>query len=141
MQTDPLFHKRGLSWYVIVAAVFLLRSFLWFNAELWYDEVLTLSRFVFNSHDGSLLNVFRDYPIANNHMLSTAVYWIWTHLVGLPDEAILRIPSIVGGLATIATSCAIGGNSSATASPPSAASCSPSAPSSRPTPIKSAAIR
>ena len=101
MQTDPLFHKRGLSWYVIVAAVFLLRSFLWFNAELWYDEVLTLSRFVFNSHDGSLLNVFRDYPIANNHMLSTAVYWIWTHLVGLPDEAILRIPSIVGGLATI----------------------------------------
>ena len=102
MQTDPLFHKRGLSWYVIVAAVFLLRSFLWFNAELWYDEVLTLSRFVFNSHDGSLLNVFRDYPIANNHMLSTAVYWIWTHLVGLPDEAILRIPSIVGGLATIA---------------------------------------
>jgi hypothetical protein len=102
MQTDPLFHKRGLSWYVIVAAVFLLRSFLWFNAELWYDEVLTLSRFVFNSHDGSLLNVFRDYPIANNHMLSTAVYWIWTHLFGLPDEAILRIPSIVGGLATIA---------------------------------------
>ncbi len=102
MQTDPLFHKRGLSWYVIVAAVFLLRSFLWFNAELWYDEVLTLSRFVFNSHDGSLFNVFRDYPIANNHMLSTAVYWIWTHLVGLPDEAILRIPSIVGGLATIA---------------------------------------
>jgi len=102
MQTDPLFHKRGLSWYVIVAAVFLFRTFLWFNAELWYDEVLTLTRFVFNTHDGSLLNVFRDYPIANNHILSTAVYWIWTHLVGLPDEAILRIPSIVGGLATIA---------------------------------------
>ena len=102
MQTDPLFHKRGLSWYIIVAAVFLFRTFLWFNAELWYDEVLTLTRFVFNTHDGSLLNVFRDYPIANNHILSTAVYWIWTHLVGLPDEAILRLPSIAGGLATIA---------------------------------------
>ena len=102
MQTDPLFHKRGLSWFVIVAAVFLLRSFAWFNAELWYDEVLTLTRFVFNNQDGSLANVFRDYPIANNHILSTAVYWIWTHIVGLPDEAILRIPSIVAGLATIA---------------------------------------
>ncbi|MCR4572867.1 MAG: glycosyltransferase family 39 protein [Lentisphaeria bacterium] len=102
MQTDPLFHKRGLSWFVIVVAVFLLRSFAWFNAELWYDEVLTLTRFVFNNQDGSLANVFRDYPIANNHILSTAVYWIWTHLVGLPDEAILRLPSIIAGLAVIA---------------------------------------
>ncbi len=101
MQDETHLTKKNSSWLVIIIAIYIIRSFSWFSAELWYDEVLTLTRFVLNPNDPSLLNVFRDYPIANNHILSTAIYWCWTRIVGLPDESLLRLPSICLGIGTI----------------------------------------
>lgn len=94
----------GLSWFLLVAAVFILRSFSWFTAELWYDEVLTLQRFVLpHYYEGGILTLFRDYPIANNHLLANAITICWLNLTGdIFGEVLFRIPALLAGIGTIA---------------------------------------
>ncbi len=87
----------------LILAVFLLRTFAWASAELWYDEVLTLQRFIL-PHLGEPSAILRDYPIANNHLLFTLVEAWWLRVLGgLFDEYLLRLPSLLFGLATVAT--------------------------------------
>ena len=93
---------KTLSWLVIVICVFILRTFAWMTSELWYDEVLTLQRFVL-PHIEHPLEIFRDYPIANNHLLFTWLACLWTNLLdGFFSELFLRLPSLLFGIASIA---------------------------------------
>ena len=93
-------------WLIIVIAIFVLRIMPWLLAEYWYDEVLTLSNFVLGSSQDDTLwkSVFRSYPIANNHILSTAVYWIWVRILNynLSIEHFTRLPSLIFGTGLIA---------------------------------------
>ncbi len=93
-------------WLIIVIAIFVLRIMPWLLAEYWYDEVLTLSNFVLGSSADDTLwkSVFRSYPIANNHILSSAVYWIWVRILNynLAFEHFTRLPSMLFGTGLIA---------------------------------------
>ena len=94
------------AWLLIAFAVYLVRIMPWALAEYWYDEVLTLGEFVLDPRGKGLWgSVFRTYPIANNHILSTAIYWIWVRVLNfnLGAEQMVRLPSILFGAGTIAT--------------------------------------
>ncbi len=92
------------SWLVIVLAVYLVRVMSWAMGELWYDEVLTLTHFVLGDDDASFWRVFRVYPMANNHMLCSGLYWWWLRFLhfNLSAEHLLRMPSIACGALSIA---------------------------------------
>ncbi|MBO4513567.1 MAG: hypothetical protein J5746_12455 [Victivallales bacterium] len=93
-------------WLIIVIAIFVLRIMPWLLAEYWYDEVLTLSNFAIGTSPDDTLwkSVFRSYPIANNHILSTAVYWVWVRILNynLGFEHFTRLPSLLFGTGLIA---------------------------------------
>lgn len=76
----------------------------WGGAQLWFDEVITLNNYCGAfSAKATLWSVFRNYSLANNHILSSAVYWCWLKLC--PPESFelwLRLPSIAFGMATTA---------------------------------------
>ena len=82
-------------------ALFLLNIFGWATADLWYDEVLTLRLFVLPKE--SLGAIFRDYCIANNHFLNSAIAWLWLKLpfVNIGSELSLRLPSILFACGTL----------------------------------------
>ncbi len=91
-------------WLIIVIAVFVLRITPWILSEYWYDEVLTLGDFALDTGGkGIWKSVFRSYPIANNHILSSAVYWCWLRLTGFnfAFEHFTRLPSILFGIGLI----------------------------------------
>ncbi len=93
------------AWLLIALAVYLVRIMPWALAEYWYDEVLTLGEFVLDPRGKGLWGgVFRTYPIANNHILSTALYWIWVRVLNynLGAEQMVRLPSLLFGAGTIA---------------------------------------
>lgn len=94
--------KRGLcglpdpTMSLVLVAVLLARLALWVHADLWYDEVVTLVDFAMGGPDGRLAHVFRHYPIANNHILFSAVAWLWLRLTGFSlAETMLRLPAIL----------------------------------------------
>ena len=63
------------AWCLLAAALFLLRVTPWSMAELWFDEVLTLQYFAIGQEDSTFLSIFRNYIMANNHFLNSAIYW------------------------------------------------------------------
>lgn len=90
---------------IIALAVYFVRIMPWALSEFWYDEVLTLGDFVLDPGDKGIIHtVFRNYPIANNHILSTAVYWVWVRILnfGLEAEQMVRLPSMLFGALLIA---------------------------------------
>ncbi len=103
-----LFHRvRSYCTFLAALFVYLLRVWPWANAQLNFDEVITLFNFceIF-SPNATLAEVFRNYHWANNHILSTAIYWGWTRLVTpQASEVVLRLPSILCGLMTL---CVVG---------------------------------
>ncbi len=99
---EPPKKDKTLSWLIIVICVFVMRTFAWMTSELWYDEVLMLQRFVI-PHLEHPLEVFRDYPIANNHLLFTWLTCLWTSFLGdIFSSLLLRMPSLLFGIASIA---------------------------------------
>lgn len=91
-----------LQWAVICLAVYLVRLYLWADAELWHDEVITLGDFAIGPPDRGIAHVFRSYPVANNHILFSAVAYWWVRFTGFSlAEYLLRLPSILCGAATI----------------------------------------
>ena len=102
--------KQGASescsaWLLVAIAIYLARILSWAMSEFWYDEVLTFGNFVLDPQKvGTFEAVFRTYPIANNHILSTAIYAVWTKCLNydLSSEFLARIPSIIEGLLLIA---------------------------------------
>lgn len=90
------------AWALIACAIFMLRSTIWFMAELWHDEVLTLQYFAIGNADSSFLGIFRNYVMANNHFLNSAIYWWWVRFLDFNlTEHILRWPSLFFALASI----------------------------------------
>ncbi|MBR0459937.1 MAG: hypothetical protein IJJ26_11925 [Victivallales bacterium] len=97
--------QSSLAWLVIALAVYLVRVTPWLLSEFWYDEVLTLGNFAMDVDGRGLwTSVFRSYPIANNHILNSAIYWLWVRVLnfGLDNEQLVRLPSLIFGGATIA---------------------------------------
>ncbi|NLF94278.1 MAG: hypothetical protein GX564_10365 [Oligosphaeraceae bacterium] len=91
------------AWCLLAAALFLLRVTPWSMAELWFDEVLTLQYFAIGGENATFLDIFRNYSMANNHFLNSAVYWWWVRFLNFNFTAhVLRWPSLVFALATIA---------------------------------------
>ena len=87
----------------IPLVLFLVYTYAWATADLWYDEVLSLSLFIL-PHD-SPWPILRDYRIANNHILANFVEWLWLSLSGMPlgSPWLTRLPALACGLAAIAT--------------------------------------
>jgi len=84
-------------------AVFLVRVTPWLLSDLWYDEIVTLTDFAIGPrHDASILHVFRSYPVANNHVLFSAVAWCWVRFLQFSSaEYLLRMPSVAFGVLTL----------------------------------------
>lgn len=88
-------------WGAGLLLLLILRLFPWASADLWYDEILTLRLFVWAKT--GISGIFRDYAIANNHFLNSAITWLWLHLSGADhSEFTLRLPAILTAAATIA---------------------------------------
>ena len=87
----------------LALAVYLLRVWPWASAQLWFDEVITLENYCGAFHPGTTFaSVWRNYTMANNHILNTALYWGWLRLVTpAAPELLLRLPSILIGAVTI----------------------------------------
>ena len=98
----PFREDDSRAWALIACAIFLLRVMPWSMAELWYDEVLTLQYFAIGSENSSLGGIFRNYIMANNHFLNSAIYWWWVRFLNFSfTEHILRWPSLFFGFASI----------------------------------------
>lgn len=93
----------SLLWLGVALVLLTARTSQWAAAELWYDEVITLTNFCGYPQPRPFWSIFRHYPMANNHFLSTAITWLWLRL--LPDgasEPLLRLPSLLLSGATLA---------------------------------------
>lgn len=98
----PNAQKTDYRWLFLVFCVFMLRAYAWATSELWYDEALNAQRFVI-THEDNIWKIFRDYPIANNHILASFINCLWLKLIGNAfDELLWRIPSLLFGFGTIA---------------------------------------
>lgn len=88
----------------IVAIIFLIRILPWALGDISHDEALTIGMYC-QGLDGDIppfLSVFRNYTLANNHMLSTACYWLWLKAVPMgASSLILRLPSMLFALLTL----------------------------------------
>lgn len=85
-------------WFLICLALYLVRILPWVLSEFWHDEVITLGDFVLGPEGRGPLHVFRSYPVANNHILFSALGWWWVRFMGFTsDEFVLRLPNIVCG--------------------------------------------
>ena len=84
--------------------LFLARIAAWALSDIWYDEIVTLTDFAIGPRQAhSILHVFRTYPVANNHVLFSAVMWLWIRAVDFSGQHwIQRLPSIVCGMLTLA---------------------------------------
>ena len=93
--------RKPLPWELLLCLFFLLRILPWLLGELWYDEVLSLDLFLLPKD--SLWAVFRDYRIANNHMLANGIQWLWLRLLpaAAGSELLLRIPPLLCSLGTL----------------------------------------
>ncbi len=93
--------SKPVRWALVCLALYLVRVTPWALAELWHDEVITLGDFVIGPPGAGPLHVFRSYPLANNHVLFSALGWWWVRFLGFTgEEYLLRLPCLVfGGLA------------------------------------------
>lgn len=89
-------------WLVICCAVFLIRILPWVISEFWHDEVITLGDFAIGPEGSGPAHVFRAYPVANNHILFSAIAWWWVRFTGFASaEYLLRLPSVFFGVLSV----------------------------------------
>lgn len=90
--------------FLIVVFIFLIRILPWALGDISHDEALTLGMYC-KGLDGdvpSLVSVFRNYTLANNHMLSSACYWLWLKIVPMGSSSlVLRLPSLLFAVLTL----------------------------------------
>lgn len=84
---------------IACAVAFIALAFERLTADLWYDEILTLADYVLGQR--SVWDVFRVYPVANNHVLFSAALWVWVSLTQRIDEWLLRLPNLLIALGSI----------------------------------------
>ncbi len=89
--------------YLLPVLILVARIGPWLLSDFWYDEVVTLVDFAIGPpRADTILHVFRSYPVANNHVLYSAVLWCWVRLINFRlDEALLRLPSVVFAVLTL----------------------------------------
>jgi len=72
--------------------------------DISHDEALTIGVYC-RELDGDIppfLSVFRNYTMANNHILSTACYWLWLKIVPWgASSMIVRLPSMLFAALTL----------------------------------------
>ena len=89
-------------WSLSLIGVFLIRIFPFINGNYLYDEAMSLTVYVLAKEN--ILQVFRDYSMANNHILSNVIYWLWLSIIG-QNGLVLglfgRFPSIACGIGSI----------------------------------------
>ncbi len=98
--------RRGMETAVLAGllALYFVRISGWLFGDLWYDEVITLTDYAIGpGRSHSFWRVFRTYPVANNHILFSAVLWIWVRITEFSSrEWLLRLPSVVFGAGAVA---------------------------------------
>ncbi len=98
-EPDPGTAKSGPHSYVPVAAILALAALLRLinaNADLWYDEIITVIYFVRTP----LVTVVSTYGFANNHVLNSALMNVAASIIGT-DPWVLRLPAILFGIAGV----------------------------------------
>lgn len=93
----PAFRTWGLA---ALLLSFMIMSLDYLRANLWMDELITLNSFVNNPEVG-FTEVFSQYRVANNHILYSALMWIWVRVVGMGSEEILRFPGLLMGAVSL----------------------------------------
>ncbi|NLF94998.1 MAG: hypothetical protein GX564_14020 [Oligosphaeraceae bacterium] len=89
-------HKR--CWWTILLAIvpglfLLIRISSWWTAEFWLDEAASLHYFCLGE-GATFGNIFRNYEYANNHILFTAITWLWIRLFPNGAEWLWRLPAL-----------------------------------------------
>ncbi len=85
---------------LLVGLLFVVRIWPWAGADLWFDEIITLGDYALGQD--RLLDVFKVYPVANNHVLFSAVLWLWMRVIQFnATEWLMRLPNVLFGLATV----------------------------------------
>lgn len=88
---------------IVLGVIFLVRLYPLMAADLWFDEVLTFDDYVMQP---KLAGVFAQYPVANNHVLFSAMLWLWTRALD-PHlfESLLRLPSALFSATVVMLAC------------------------------------
>ena len=99
---DILSNRRYGHWTAFLLLFYLLRNIPNLLSEYWYDEVLTITNFALDPRQKGLWNaVFRSYPIANNHILNSAISYFFLRLFPIASEPLQRLPSLFFGACAI----------------------------------------
>ncbi|MFA6930289.1 MAG: hypothetical protein WCT05_08180 [Lentisphaeria bacterium] len=94
----------GKAVFPFVMLIFLIRILNWALGDISHDEVLSLGMYChgLEGEVPSFWSIFRNYTLANNHMLSSACYWLWLRVISVDSSSLLlRLPSIAFGLLTL----------------------------------------
>lgn len=105
----PHFGERATLLLFVCLAVLLLPLL---QSDLWFDEILTWGDYGLRRYLGTVLT---SYKVANNHILYSAILWVWLRLWDALAadylwarlamfhylEVVLRLPSLLMGAATV----------------------------------------
>ena len=96
----PLVQTAAFGRFALIAILvgFSLLGFSYLSSDFWLDEMLTVVDYA-SSDD--ITTIFRHYPVANNHILYSAVLWVWLNLVPGALEVGARLPCFVMAVATL----------------------------------------
>ncbi len=89
---------------IATGIIFILLGLAYLQGDLWFDEILSFDYVMPNTvkKDGlALSGVFTRYNKANNHILFSALMWLWIRVFGIGNEAFLRLPSVAMALFTL----------------------------------------
>ena len=81
---------------MIAAGAFVVLGLPYLQGDLWFDECLTLG----DQIEQSFAACFQ-YNAANNHMLYSALLWLWVHLTEQRTEVVMRLPGLMMALGSL----------------------------------------
>lgn len=88
--------RHGSTMFALFLGAFVLAALPLIQSDFWFDELVTLFDWGFHA---DWQRIFRQYPVANNHMLYSLVLWRWLHLLNPNPEQLsesaLRLPSLL----------------------------------------------
>ena len=83
---------------IVILVGFSVLGFSYLSSDFWLDEMITVVDYGSNGNIGT---IFRHYPVANNHILYSAVLWVWLNLMPDAREVGARLPCFVMAVATL----------------------------------------
>jgi hypothetical protein len=88
----------ALRWAAIAGGgAFIIVAIPYLMGDLWFDECITIG----DQIERSFATCF-SYDAANNHMLYSAMLWLWVHATQRSTEVVMRLPGLLMALATLA---------------------------------------